>query len=119
VALAQLMDHVKSLEEHMKKCLDGETPSPIEADSIMGEGHQRLRELDIAYSKTMANLKHHIKEGDRAQADHSSLRMEQQGATKGACAFEEKAHAFEEKACAAWAHQKGLLSKQTKLLKHI
>ena len=65
VALAQLMDHLKSLEEHLK-CLDGETPSPIAADSIMGEGHQRLHELDAAYSKTMVDLKHHIEEGDGA-----------------------------------------------------
>jgi len=65
-ALAQLMDHLKSLEEHLKKCLDGETPSSIEADSVMGEGHQRLRELDAAYSKTVVDLKHHIKEGDGA-----------------------------------------------------
>ena len=96
-ALAQLMDHLKSLEEHLKKRLDGETPSPIAVDSVMGEGHQRLHELDAAHSKTMVDLKHHIEEGDGAQADHSSLRMEQQGATEKARALDEKVRALKEK----------------------
>jgi chromosome segregation ATPase len=125
-ALAQLMDHLKSLEEHLKKRLDGETPSPIAVDSVMGEGHQRLHELDAAHSKTMVDLKHHIEEGDGAQADHSSLRMEQQGATEKACALDEKVRAlkektraFEEEARAAWAYQKELLNKESTLLKHM
>jgi hypothetical protein len=113
------MDYLKSLEEHVKKCLDNKTPSPIKANSIMGEGHQRLRKLDAAYSNTEADLKHHIEEVDGAQANHPSLRMEQQVATKGARAFEKKARAFEEKARAAWTRQRELLSKETKLLKHM
>jgi gamma-glutamyl phosphate reductase len=52
--------------------------------------------------------------------------MEQQGATEEARAldekvraFKEKTRAFEEEARAAWAHQKELLNKEAKLLKHM
>jgi hypothetical protein len=106
VALAQLIVHLASLEQRLK----GDTSSSTEANSVMGEGHQYLGELDAAHSKTIAELKCHAKECDGAQAKHQPLKMEQQNAAK-------EARGFEKKACAAWAREKELLGKEAELLK--
>jgi hypothetical protein len=74
-----------SLEQRLK----GNTSSSTEANSIMGEGHQHLGELDVAHSETIAKLKRHAKECDGAQAKHQPLKMEQQNAAKEARGFEE------------------------------